>query len=135
MFFLALTLHGALFGQTYWSRSVQGNVYHEPIRPCLLPSGTLVLCGVDSLSDASLRDIVLTAIDTLGTLRWTQTIGTDYNDVPKEVLALSGGGVAVTGQVEIVDVSHRCFSDILCAGFTNAGDRVWLKRFAGPGEY
>lgn len=129
-----MILHGILSGQTYWSRSVPHNVYLQPIAPCLLPGGTLVLCGVDSLSDASLRDIVLIAMDTLGRLRWTQTVGTEFNDVPTQMIALTGGGVAVTGYAYIEDVAHQLHCDILSAGFTDTGTRIWCRRFAGFGD-
>ncbi len=72
------------------------------------------------------KDFLLTKLDVNGTLLWSKTYGTIYNDVPTAVKVMSNGKIMLCG-----NTNASGDWDILLIETDTAGNTIWSKTFGG----
>ncbi|MBK7965424.1 MAG: hypothetical protein IPK10_09140 [Bacteroidetes bacterium] len=113
-------------GNLLWSKQFNGgsNEVGESIDP--FPTGGFVFASSKSNTAQTSVEILITRIDSIGNILWTQNFTTNGNDVVKQLVVLGDGKIIVAGSTIFCQNAFTCGFAML---LDSNGVALWSRTF------
>jgi hypothetical protein len=112
-------------GDVIWSKTFGTNesqIYNDAIMP---DDSTIVVVGTVTGTGAGQKDIIVSVLDTSGTVKWSKTYGTIANEKGNSIIKTSDTCFVIAGSTEFFDPS----GDMLVMKISMAGAFKWAKTY------